>query len=124
MNYKLKTFLFALFRPDFWTMLGTYNQAYDDFVNRLLDEYNFTNIGEHTAFLNGYKFWIANYPYSFMVKHTVYSWEKGKRWPDDMKTYRPSRYTCYRAHKKLSKFPEYNTKVKVLADEKYFNEAS
>ena len=88
----MKKFLINLqfiFRPSYWLMLRPYNKDIDKIMNHLLDEHEFSNIGEFTAFLGDVEIWIMNRPSNCMMPYEfVYK-------------YRPSRLTILRGINKL-----------------------
>ena len=83
-----------LFMPHYWVMNHPYNKQVDEFINQLLDTYEFTNIGDHTATLGNVTIWISNHPYASM---TLYGYRYA------LEKYRPSRLTIKRAKQKLNK---------------------
>ena len=81
-----------LFMPHYWLMNNPYNKQVDEFINHLLDNYEFTNITSHTATLGNIELWTANHPYSSMNLHGHGS---------TLDNYRPSRLTIKKAKHKL-----------------------
>jgi hypothetical protein len=91
MLQKILQNLYFIVRPRWWLMVGTYDERWDRKLNRLLDKYDFTEIGKHTAELNGREIWVSNYPYASMREHRgLYT-----------SNLLPSRKTILRAYKKL-----------------------
>lgn len=88
MKFKELQFLFM---PHYWIMNNPYNKQVDEYLNELLDRYNFTNIDDYTANLGPAEIWITNHPYSSMTIREVSS------------SHRPSRLTIQRAYNKLKK---------------------
>lgn len=78
-----------IFRPKFWLMNDPYDKDWDNEFNRLLDEYTFSNIGDHTSKLGDTEIWVANYPLHQFRKCYI------------MK--RPSRLTILRAKKQFDR---------------------
>lgn len=66
-----------------------YSKDMDDIMNKLLDEYEFTDIDIHTAKLGEYEIWTSNEPYACMVIR------------DYVNKCRPSRLTIKKGLKKL-----------------------
>lgn len=88
----LKTFILNLqfiFKPSYWLMNYPYSKEMDEFISKLLDNHDFTDISNFTAKLGGVVIWTANSPYASM---TMYS-----------SKVRPSRLTIQRGEKKLQK---------------------
>lgn len=83
-----------LFMPHYWVLNHPYNKQVDEFIKYLLDNYEFTNIGDHTATLGNVTIWISNHPYASM---TLYGYRYA------LEKYRPSRLTIKRAKQKLEK---------------------
>ena len=79
--------------PSFWLMNDNYNHNWDKKLNSLLNSKDFTNIDKHTATIGEYTVWISNYPYACFkcIGCGSSSYYSG----------RPSRYTIYKAYKKL-----------------------
>ena len=73
-----------------------YSAEWDKKLNNMMSKYDFTDIENCTAKLNGMEIWITNFPYStFMPYEKNNSNRKHK--------YRPSRLTIKRAMEKLEK---------------------
>jgi len=88
----MKEFILSLqflFKPSYWIMNNSYDSACDQIMIRLLDNYEFTRITRHTAFLGGHEIWIANHPYASMLPCAI------------TQNARPSRLTIQRGKKKL-----------------------
>ena len=86
----MKNFILNLqfiFKPMYWFMHNPYSLEVDLLINKLLDNYKFTEIGEYTAILGKTEIWIANKPYGAI---NVYS-------DSVLENYRPSRLTIKRA---------------------------
>lgn len=80
-----------IFIPSYWLMNNPYSKKWDDRLNELLDNHEFTNVGRYTANLGPQSIWIANYPYDCFSPYALYTKAE----------FRPSRLTIYRANKKL-----------------------
>jgi hypothetical protein len=83
--------------PSYWFMNDRFNSKWDKLLNELMDTYEFTNIDEHTAMLGDTMVWIANHPYASFTfygdntnPHRLVLTDK-----------RPSRYTIFKAKRKL-----------------------
>lgn len=91
---KLKNALLSLkfiFKPSYWMMNYPYSKAWDDELNRLIDNYYFENIGLYTADICGLNVWVENHHNaSFRINATCTN-------------VRPSRLTIERAHIHLIK---------------------
>lgn len=87
---KTRWFLRSLL-PDFWIMNYPYSESWDKALNRLLDVYDFSEIGVYTAKLGDTKVWISNVPYAAFTPQI-----RGL-----MEDVRPSRITIARALEKL-----------------------
>lgn len=77
-----------LLNPSYWLMNNPYDREWDRTFNKLMEEYNFTDITNHTAKLGDTIVWVANHPYASFTKFLRQSG-------------RPSRITIYKARKKL-----------------------
>ena len=87
--------------PHYWIMNNPYNKEVDEYMNELLDKYEFTNIGDYTADLGPAKVWITNHPYASMMIESISS------------SYRPSRLTIQRAYKKLKSSNSINVNTSI-----------
>jgi len=80
-----------IFMPSYWLMNHPYNKEVDMMINGLLDDYEFTNIGEYDAKLGATTIWIENHPYASM-----------RLYNSNLIMFRPSRLTIRRAYIKLN----------------------
>ena len=71
-------------------MNSPYSKDVDILISKLLDKYDFTNIGYYTAMLGSTEIWVANRPYAAIVIEN-----------NLLCNYRPSRLTIQRALRKL-----------------------
>lgn len=104
-NSKLKNLLIKIWvtiNPMYWNMIYAYSNSWDYELNNLMDNYDFTDIDEYTAKLNGVEIWIANHPYASF-----------RPYPERI---RPSKYTIYKGMEKLKKDIE-KTKTKEVVSE-------
>ncbi len=69
-----------IFRPKYWIMLGVYNKAVDEKLLKLAETNDFEpinffpgNDGVYTVKLGDAYYWIANFPFSFLVEKTMKS---------------------------------------------------
>lgn len=88
--------------PSFWLMNDNYNHNWDKKLNSLLNSKDFTNIDKHTVTIGEYTVWISNYPYACFKcigGPDVSICKSG--WSSSYYSGRPSRYTIYKAYKKL-----------------------
>jgi len=85
-----------LFKPMFWGMNESYSTEWDKKLNDMMSKYDFTDIENCTAKLNGMEIWITNYPYSTFMPYERNSGNRKHK-------YRPSRLTIKRAMEKLEK---------------------
>ena len=100
---------FILFHPSFWIINKPYDEWWDQRFNELMDKYSFEEIGRYHATLGDEKLWIANYPYG-CFEHCKY------KFPFDIRDVRPSRWTIYKARKKLEHDYYLSLKQKELPD--------
>ena len=94
---KLISWLFILSHPTFWLMNQPFNREWDKELNDLMDRNKFMNIDYYYAEIGHERIWIQNYPYNaFVFKKKNFS-------PFDNKSdeVRPSRWTIYKARRKL-----------------------
>jgi hypothetical protein len=86
----VKDALAVFFTASCWSQNHPYSALWDARLNRLLREFHFTDITEHTAKLGDYKIWIDNHPYASFTPY-------GMGVPE----VRPRRATILRAYKQL-----------------------
>ena len=67
-----------IFRPKYWIMLGKYSKAADDKLLKLAETNDFEPInvfpgddGVFTVKLGDSYYWVANFPYNFLVERSV-----------------------------------------------------
>lgn len=89
---KLKTLIRILTTPSCWQRNYKTDLIWDMKLNQLLDQHEFTEIGEYTARLGPIVVWIENYPYA---SFSPYSPAAGTV------SVLPTRETAFRAHDKL-----------------------
>jgi len=118
--WRIMDILSVVFNVRFWMTNYEYSSGWDDEINKLMSEFKFSTYdyntnqslpgdiwfgsGDHyTSYLNDVEIWTSNHPHaSFTIKK-------------DGHTYRPSRLTILRAHRKLlvdrknekTNFPEF-----------------
>lgn len=82
-----------IFKPSYWLMNNRYSKRMDELMITLLNKYEFTEIGEHTANLGDTTIWIGNIPHSCMMPYfRDLSYNKNER---------PSRLTIQMGIRKL-----------------------
>lgn len=84
-----------IFMPHYWLMNYPYNAGWDKYLNRLLDDHEFENIGSLTCRLGDVEIWCGNHPYASFSPYMTNMRETA--------SFRPSRLTIQRAMKKLKK---------------------
>lgn len=62
---NIKYLFNVLTEPRCWIRLGRTNNAWDELINKALDNPKFERYSEYTVFLNGINLWIGNFPYAF-----------------------------------------------------------
>ncbi len=102
---KILDTLIFIFNPIWHIMLGKYDEKWDKEFNKLLSNYRFTEIGNHTANLNGKIIWIANYPYGCFESNINNDNFGGQS------RLRPSRFTIIKAMRQLKKDKLYNSLI-------------
>ena len=82
--------------PKWWHMNDDYDNEWDKELCELMKKYKFTNNSTYYTELNGYKMWIANYPYAVFTKpiHDVNG-------DHHFNLPRPSRLTIMKAERKM-----------------------
>lgn len=113
---KIRNFfghLSFIFRPKYWIMLGAYDKAADEKLQKLAETNDFEPVnvfpgddGVYTVKLGDTYYWIGNFPFSFLVERSVRSLHEGVLIfnSDNHDTQpRPSRLTISRIYKKLVK---------------------
>jgi hypothetical protein len=66
---ELKWFVHFLIRPSYWSQLYDVDMQWDAELNRLLDQHEFTNIGQYTAKLGDTSIWISNHPFASFTEY-------------------------------------------------------
>jgi hypothetical protein len=115
---KIRNFfgcLSFIFKPKYWIMLGVYNKAADEKLQKLAETNDFDpvnidikhdNEGIFTVKLGDTYYWVANFPFSFFTERSVRFIHEGTLiFQNDncVCSYRPSRLTISRLYKKLVK---------------------
>lgn len=90
-----------IFRPLYWARNRPYSKEWDKVLNKLLDEYKFTDIEEHTATLGPTTLWIGNVPYACMHTYLIFMKNTDSRYYPKYSNVTPSRLTILRCLKKL-----------------------
>lgn len=90
----IKDIIFTITHPRTWIMFNNYDDAYDKFINKIIDDKAEIILGSFTSeVMTNHKFtiWTSNFPYSY---GNICSPRKSND--------RPSRRTIYRLKKYIS----------------------
>lgn len=83
-----------MINPRYLLMNERYCKTWNKELNRLMNEYSFTNIEEHTTKLGDTTIWISNHPYASFTNYNSFGSDR---------TGRPSKLTIYKAKQKLER---------------------
>lgn len=78
-----------------------YSREWDMELNKLLDQYKFTNIDSHHAKLGPAIIWVGNAPYACMHTYSLFMQPPDPRYYPKFADVRPSRLTIIRCLEKL-----------------------
>lgn len=81
----------TLFISSYLMMFNYFDEKYDEYLNHLLDNYEFTDFNGRVAKLNGYTVWVGNHPYASFTPYP------------NITQIRASRRTILKAYKKLKR---------------------
>ena len=98
---KLLLNLQFIFRPAYWMLNKDYSEEWDKELNKLLDEYKFTDIDDYCAILGPTTIWISNVPYACMNTYSLFMRKMDSRYHPKYSNVRPSRLTILRCLKRL-----------------------
>jgi hypothetical protein len=100
-----------IFRPKYWIMLGVYNKAADEKLLKLAETNDFEPVnvfpgddGVYTVKLGDSYYWVANFPFSFLVERKTDFVHEGTlifKYDNHDTQPRPSRLTISRLYKKV-----------------------
>lgn len=99
---KILFYLTLPFRSKYWIMNNSYSREWDEILNKLMDKYKFVHERECVAALGDTEIWVANHPYASMALYVMLN--------PNLDSKRPSRYTIYKAYKKLKQESSFKKK--------------